>query len=373
MQIFKPCYKADLMQLSKLCRLERLRVDLPVVNAADHPVCFDLVAQLTALTALELTVGTSEGFSSIGNCSNLQELKVKDAAEVGFELSANDWEVVGQLTQLTYLMLWPVVQRTDCVPCRSALQQLPALQSLFANSWVPEVLPGLQGLSHLSRLGGGWLPGVGSAELVTCPQVQQLAYSYGEIPCSAFPGLLHISLYSWVPARVLAAFSKQCCLLQTIGIDNPSRPTLDFGEPVAERVAALVSLSSLQHLTALSFAVMDNAEMLAVSRVAAVLAKSHKLASVSLVVPVHSEVSISSLLHVAQLSGLNMLRVQLGPHFLDESDTLQSFVCALAVVQDVEVLVSTMHEFDTLSEAFAETSSIGLEVPLHYKVTLKAD
>lgn len=335
MQVDNPCSKTDLMQLSKLCRLKHLIVDIPVINAADHPVGFDLVAQLTALTALDLAVGTAVGFGSIGNCSNLQDLQLKDCAVVQFDLRAKDWQVVGQLTQLTWLTLWPVVQRTGYVACRSALQQLTALRSLCADRWAPVVLPGLQGLSHLTRLGGGWSSTDGSAEPVVCAQVKELVFSYGHIPCRAFPGLLHISLYGFVPPHVLAALSKHCSLLQTFDVLDLTSPTVDFGETTRERVAAVMSLSSLQHLTALSFCVMDNAEMLALTSVAAVLAKSHKLTKLAVVVPHSAHVSSPCLLNVGQMSGLSMLRLHLGLHLPGESDALQAFVCALAVVPEV--------------------------------------
>jgi len=365
MQVDNTCNKTDLMQLSKLRRLKHMSLDLPVINAADHPVCFNLVAQLTALTALDLTVGTAVGFGSIGNCSNLQELKLADYVGVKFDLRAKDWEVVGRLTQLTLLTLWPVVQQTNYMACRSALQQLTALRSLCADTWAPEVLSGLQGLSHLTRLGGAWLSGDGSAGNVICAQVQDLYYSYGHIPCSVFPGLLHITLLGFVPARVLAALSKRCSLLQTFNVDDPTSPSLDFAEPVAERVAALMSLSSLHHLTALSICVMDNAEMLALTRAAGVLAKSQKLTKVAVVVPDTALVSSPSLLNMAHLSGVNMLRLRLGPHLPRELDTLQAFVCALAVVPDVAVAT---YDFDDLTGAFAEAKSIGLELPLQYRV-----
>lgn len=370
------CSKADFLQLSSLCNLQDLQVELGVSHQTEHSVCFELASHLTALTALKLHVCTAGGFSSIGNCTNLQALVLPDMrGVVALELRAADWEVVGKLTRLTHLELWPVVQRTDCVACQSALQQLTELREVNADAWAPQVLLGLQGLSHLTTIGGGWLPGVGSAEPVTCPQIQELTYSYGDIPCSAFPKLLRVTVYKSVTSRALAALGKHCCLLETFrATDSPAlRYTLDPDDSSAERVAALMSLVNLHHLTALSFSARDNPEVLALFSVAAVLARD-QLKVLDVVGHSHSEVTSSGLVTLAQVSGLPVLQLSLlKPTLMRTSDVSHVFVSVLRGVGRVQLVVATEEQQTKLRNAFERIRSCGLPLPHKHVVSLKGN
>lgn len=339
-------------------------------------MCFELASHFTALTSLTLHVCTLDGFSSIRNCTNLQELVLPDVlGAVTLELSAADWGVIGQLTRLTQLVLWPVVQRTDCMACRSALQQLTALQELNADAWAPDVLPGLRGLSNLSHLGGGWLPGAGSAGPVICAQVKDLTCSYGKIPSTAFPELERITVYKSITSRALAALGRHCCLLESFGAKNMSdiSHTLHPEDPVAERVAALMSLCNLHRLTALSFSVGDNAEMLALSKVAAVLARV-QLQKLDVMVHSQSEVTSSGLVTLAHVSGLPVLNVWLlKPSLMRVVIVSQVFVSVLGGMGSVRLVVATEEQQTILNNAFEQIRSCGLLLPQDHEVSLEGD
>jgi hypothetical protein len=294
------------MQLSQLHSLEELCLDLEGNDVQFGPVTIELVSQMSALTKLQLSVSTPVGFSSLRNCLKLQRLELAGLPDVSFSLSAADWEVVGQLTQLTTLSLLPVTQHADCEAFQSSLQQLTALRSLAAGAWAPEVLPALHGLPHLTLIGGGWLrlessdsPGTE----VTCSQVKDLWCTFDNIPSSAFRNLIDIVLCDCIPSAAMIALSRQCSHLQNfwngpivaLVSQEPTSPsrTLPPAEPAADRVAAVRCLANLHDLEVLDVSVTDSAEMLAVAQTASVLAR-HKLKALRVVVDETCTVSTTS-------------------------------------------------------------------------------
>lgn len=48
------CNKTDLLQLSQLCNLQCLSVDIVCGNQGQHPVSLELVSQMSALTEVSL-------------------------------------------------------------------------------------------------------------------------------------------------------------------------------------------------------------------------------------------------------------------------------------------------------------------------------
>jgi hypothetical protein len=372
------CDKADLLQLSVLCDLKELSITLENTEPDQNPVCLQLVSQMTALTSLQLSACNADGIESLRNCTGLQTLVLPYHVGVSFELPVSGWSVLGELTQLTELTLWPVKQRSNCEGCMSALQQLTGLHLVNFEKWAPYVLMGLQGLSQLTSVGGGWSAGDGSAVDVILPQVQQLWASEDHIPCSAFPNLLHINLFAAIPSAVLTALSRHCCCLQSIKLtclpeaSGGARRTLYSAEPVADRVAAVMSLSNLHHLTALDFSVADNAELLALAHSTAVLARQHKLAELRLVVPEESEVSSSGLICLGQLSGIDVLHVWLlKPALMQPPEMAQVFVATLAGVNELQLFVDVEEQQISLTNALDHAESCGLPLAPVHSVSLE--
>jgi hypothetical protein len=333
---------------------------------------------MSALTALTLSVCSADGIEGLHNCNGLQHLTLGYHEGVSFELPASGWSVLGQLTQLTHLGLWPVAQCSDLDVCCSALQQLTGLKEIGADFWAPEVLQGLQCLSQLTCVGGGWAASQGPPTDITCPQVVDLMGTQDRIPFSAFPNLLSIMMYECIPSAVLTALSKHCCFLQCITITCLSLSatprsrvrTLDAAEPVADRVAAVKSLSSLHHLTTLHFSVSDDAEVLAVAYVAAEL-KKHALSTVRLLVAEDSQVSGSGMLGLAPASGIQELYVWvLQPILFVLPDAAHVFVSVLADVGELHLMVGTELQCSTLSSAFEHDSACGLPLPPVYSVAI---
>jgi hypothetical protein len=376
MQDEAPCIKADLLQLSRLCNVHDLCLDLICQDADQQPVSFDLVSRMSALTSLTLGACSADGFSSLGNCSRLQAVTLKQCEDVVLWLSPADWGVLGQLTQLTKLVMWPVKQAAGFDAYAAALQPLTALRELAASAWTPHVVVALQGLSHLTALGGGWLPSADPLTVPICGQVQKLNSSCGAIPCNAFPNLLHVSLDGFIMPEALTSLSTHCCQLQSLQITAlpdsfaAVRRTLSATAPVADRVAAVRSLSSLHHLTALDFSVTDGPEMHAVCQTAAALARC-KLAVLRLVVDETTKVSSANLLGMAQVSGIKELSMWLlWPVLMLMADTAQTFVAGLSGVERLQLIVAAEEQHTKLSSAFGYIKSCGLPLPLEYSVSI---
>lgn len=343
---------------------------------------FPLVSQMTALTRLTIGVCSTAGFSSLGNCCQLQtlELVLADYEDKPFELSTANWEVIGQLSKLTTLRMWSLtVGDADCEVCLSALQQLTALRDLAAEAWSLGVLPGLQGLTNLTRFGGGWLSSDGPVSQCSlyeaCPHITDHAYSYGCIPCSALPNLLHLRLCNPITSDVLAALCRHCPHLQSLqNTGLPKDPytisgTLPAAEPVANRVAAARSLSDLHCLTALDFSVSDNAEMIALSEVTSALAR-RKLTEARVIVRDSSQVSNMGLSSLAQMSGIQALHVWLlNPELVSDADSAQVFVAVLACVDCLHLTAATHAQRTHLRSAFEQVRSCGLPLPYEFSVS----
>jgi hypothetical protein len=374
MQVGGQCHRTDLLQLSRLCGLQDLSIDLSCRNQAEPLVSFKLVSQMSALTALRLSARSADGFGSLSSCVNLQQLDVLDQTGVSFDLSATDWCVLGQLTQLTKLDMWPVHLGTDCGACCLALQQLTGLHELSAGALASGVLAGLRHLPHLTSLGGDFLPIDGLDMTFTCVQVAHLWASSGHLPCDAFPNLLHVHLHKRITSDALAALSTHCHLLQSLQHDLPESPvanllTLPAAEPVADRVAAVRSLSSLQCLRALDFCVQEDAEMHAVCQAAAELAR---LTQLRIVVRNTSDVTSSTpLFALARVSSIKNLALWvLKPSLLRQADLAKNFVAVLAGVKRLQLVVASELQHTQLSSAFESVESLGLPLPSRYSVSM---
>lgn len=227
----------------------------------------------------------------------------------------------------------------------------------------------------MTELGGGWTARDAPITDVLCPHIQVLWATHDHIPCSALPNLLCVNLYRGIPAAVLVALSQYCCRLQSIRLsclpDTPTHGvrTVHAGH-ASDRVAALRSLTNLQHLVALDYAVTDDSELLALAHVAALLAR-HELRELTMLVQDTAAVSDFCLIGFGQLSGLGLLHVWLlKPGLMWAADPSRAFVSVLAGVRDVQLVVVEKQQHISLSNAFKRAEVYHLPLPGRHTITV---
>lgn len=106
------CMLAHLAPLRNLTGLQQLCIDScicqqPGAGQGEQGDSFQFLEALTALTHLNISVPSTQGFPSISSCTALQVLRLLPARRGtgGCHLTAADWEAVGQLARLTALQL----------------------------------------------------------------------------------------------------------------------------------------------------------------------------------------------------------------------------------------------------------------------------
>jgi hypothetical protein len=139
--------------------------------------------------------------------------------------------------------------------------------------------------------------------------------------------------------------------------------------PVDVRVAAVRSLSKLQHLEQLDFSVTDDEELVAVALVASELAHN-QLQELRLLVQDDCSVSNFGMLGLAQLSRFADLQVWLlKPDLLILPQPARVFVAGLAGVDSLCLIVDTEVQRVCLSGAVHHVEWCGLPLPGEHSIS----
>lgn len=323
-QVWDPLPYAAAQHLSGLKQLQHLsiwadwdglrsRYEDELHGFAVLPV--QLLSAITCLMRLESNVLNLD-IAGLSSCVNLEHLAVCTARR-SFRLAPVDWAGLAQLTRLTELRLLNGALRDVSPEACVALSKLTGLQVAAAYSWHVAFLPALTACVRLTEIFGLWYPLPSSERpALTLPQVLVLnSPTEGDAGCyECFPnvcrlreealvdGTQHLYNYAMAPSH-LCALCKHCTGLRDLVL-TAENGSLDPATLQADCVAAIQSLTALQHLTRLDFTVFDNVQFLALVRACSVL-EGHSLQVLQLTEGYHSAVTAGGWM---QLSALRRLR-----------------------------------------------------------------
>lgn len=133
----------------------------------------------------------------------------------------------------------------------------------------------------------------------------------GRVPFRAFPNLLMLCLYgspTLLTVEDLTDLPNNCPKLKELWVDHRRQPAFTLGDttPLPERLAAIKSLSRLEHLSVLGWKPSVDAE---VAALVAALESLAELQHVAVVMERGSRVSCVGLLHLARLVQLDKLQI----------------------------------------------------------------
>jgi hypothetical protein len=196
-------------------------------------------------------------------------------------------------------------------PCDSfcsALSQLAGLEEFQACTWSPELLAALANCSKLTCLAGGWVQG-DCPDALQLPHIQALKVVHGDVPVCAFPGLTALLQAGPVSSDVYPQLSQHCTGLVCLTVPSHYL-SLEQGAETSQRTGAIQALAGLTSLQRLALGACEDAEVAAYAQVVAALTRC-SLKSASLLVPYmdNPEMSACSLMHVAQIVGLDRFGV----------------------------------------------------------------
>ena len=274
---------------------------------------------LTSLTHLRLQRDLIGELGTLSACSSLCSFHLlKPAAGQVYraveEFSTADWQAIGQLTHLTVLRVGYPIPASTAPAAAAALAKLVRLQTFAASKLVVDVLPVLQGLSHLTAMGGWAFDMQVNQATAPWPGVLELQAS-SPIPCQAFPNITRLLLRESVNESELPLLVKHCPRLRELGArvsltGIKGSPTLRPGAQLSAQVAAIQSLTALHCLTRLDFAVADNGQLAALVGTANALA-AHKLRHLFVILPTPSKVSAVALMQLSRVANVCKLEVSL--------------------------------------------------------------
>jgi hypothetical protein len=313
---------------------------------------------------------TNRGFSSIASCTKLAELCLYTAGE-RLELSAADWQAIGELTQLAALVvkgfLAPDAEQRGWLYV--ALRNLTRLEHVYwSEGWTPAALPILAALPSLRSINGAW-QGVDAAVPLTdtqCSSVIALGSLSGRtLPFGAFPSLLRVKIILSMDAASWQALGSSCPRLQQIerawSLKKQSAfASLSSAADDASRAAALRSLSQLTALTKLVFFPARRYELAALAAFLPPQLQQLELAC-------HGDMEggcWGALVALGKLTSLRALTVVVW-ELLEDPVQVQLFLSAVSHVP--EVRVAGMGE--RMSEVLAGHHGVGLQLPA--KLTIK--
>lgn len=218
-------------------------------------------------------------------CVHLQHLAVC-TAQSSRQLKPADWASLAQLSCLTELCLLNAVFQKASPEACAALSKLTRLQVITAYKLPQTFVPALTACVQLTEIIGTWQPLCNNDRAVVClPQVLVL-----NIPTAAddarscferFPnvrhlredvlvdGVHHLYAYAMEPLH-LSDLCKHCTHLQRLVLTAAGSSFASDADHL-DCVAAIQSLTALQHLTRLDFTPYDNPEFLALIQSCCVL------------------------------------------------------------------------------------------------------
>jgi hypothetical protein len=195
LQVQEPFTRQDILPLANLHSLQRFGVSggskKRFQDSSEPLLSGQLARGLTALTCLDM-LGPVSSLRHVGSCKALRVLKTRGSRAAGeYEsVGQQDWAAVGQLTQLTQLVLSSTKLLTATDDCRAAVSNLTRLQAWCVGLWSTDVLPVLAVCTQLTWLGGGWQQGSSnSTQAVVLAGVRELSETFFDPPFAALPGL----------------------------------------------------------------------------------------------------------------------------------------------------------------------------------------
>ena len=269
---------------------------------------------LTSLTQLQLPRELAGELDALGACSKLCSIELLGCSGKPLsqhtELSSADWQAIGQLTQLTWLLVDYPVLHDSAAAAAAALARLVKLRGFVAYSLGSDrLLPALRGLSGLTSLGGRVENALWGMVQSGAPWsgLRELLQVSENLSPRAFPNVTRLTIGYSIRTADLAFLTQHCPGLRELGVcvdGTNCQPTL-YGvthaqpEPTAQ-VAAVQSLSSLRSLTRLEFAANYDGEVAALVNVACALV-SGSLRHLVLLVPSASSVSAVALTQLSKV------------------------------------------------------------------------
>lgn len=331
---------AAVQHLSSLTQLEQLGICASGWSQGDRAAWYygdrlwpvlpsQLLSGLTALTQLEGNFFAVDLPASIGSCMRLQKLAVclrHDSQQLGVD----GWACLARLTCLTELRLLNAHMFEASSEACAALRKLSKLQLIGAACWSPAILPALTACVQLSQICGKWIATSARAyapATAVLPGVTVLAGAAGACPFESFPNLssfqgacLADGLEFLHPGfglpSILESLSQHCTNLCELDMTASSSSVAGRAYHSAEaaarsvRVAAIRSLTALQHLTCLKFTPRDDYELVALGHACSVL-EGHSLQELHLNQGRNSEVTAAAFMQLRHLRALPKLFLHL--------------------------------------------------------------
>lgn len=390
---------AAVQHLSSLTQLEQLGIWVSEWEQDDRAARYygdkawpvlpaQLLSTLTGLSRLGSDLFAVESLGSIGSCVRLQQLSVcvrQDSRQLG----PDDWAGLAQLTCLTELRLPNAHMFEASSEACAALGKLSKLQLMGAAWWSPAFLPALTACVQLTQICGMWGSATGvehAGATSVLPQVSVLTGTAGSCPVGSFPDLSKFQgawladgwefLYlSFGSPSILESLSQHCTKLveldMTAASSSVARQQHDPVEATASRVrvAAIQSLTSLQHLTCLKFTPPDDCELVALVHACSVL-EGHSLQELHL-----NEgdalrgVTAAAWMQLRQLRALPKLFLQFRSNTTSTQLAKDAFVffSALSGCGSVQLRLSYPSMIRIFSNALRELRQAGLPAPQCYR------
>jgi hypothetical protein len=181
-----------------------------------------------------------------------------------------------------------------------------------ADLWSADMLSVLGSCMHLTKICGHWAPG-DVAEGVVLPSVVSLSSTGGSPPLVAFPNLTAIMQDACLSVDAFGSIAQHCTGLTelTVAAKLARCTSLPPDAAPLARIGAVKSLSALTQLTRLDFMLWDNAEMVVLTEVAAVLLPLGLKRLGALLLYSTQRLSVGALMHLAKLRGLQRLTLEL--------------------------------------------------------------
>jgi hypothetical protein len=331
LQAEKPFSCKHLSVLGRLSNLQELFVMMPDNSAVlDVPESapqqpnpakpYTWVGSLSELTRLAMSIPTVSGLSSISNCTSLCSLVLQGAVGQGpkLQLGEAEWDALGHLTKLTSLEVSLGFQAAVVSEaCTAAVLRMGSLEILAGPLWSEDTLQVFSQLPCLSLINGCWGAGqlgdIAPPRILdhVCGHVTCLEVLGGSVPFRAFPNLLVLCFYggpTLLTLEDLTDLPNRCPKLKEVWVNHERQPSLTLGDttPLPERLAAIKSLSRLEHLSVLGWKPSVDAE---VAALVAALESLAELDHVAVVMERGSRVSCVGLLHLARLVQLDKLQI----------------------------------------------------------------
>lgn len=305
------------MAMSHLTALGPLSSTLQHLNVTGHDLLPDaqdygFLSSLTTLVGMKLSLASTTGFSSVSLCTDLNCLELDGPKQNNrVALNKESYQALAQLKQLTALYLFDMLEVSsveECTYMMSTVEALSHLQVLICDGLTKQALPILAKLTKLAHLGGHWAENdsviAETGSVHSCASVQSVE-GCGPIPFAAMRGVIHVCQWDSLLPSTISALAKNCRKLVSLSIDSRGfgKTSLPADAPVAERVAAVQSQASLEHLTWLTFVPSADIEL-------AVLPHLTRLKALELGFRAQSATwTVTGIMHIGKMLGLQQLAI----------------------------------------------------------------